>query len=276
MQAPTKWPAFRKRYLKQDRHDDYASAQREVSAGWAVAKQLRDSGTPNWRVVADQRMKAIIADNVGARDAERDRVAAAAQAERDRVAAAAQLDRDNQELLGKTDGATNAADAMWTGGWSIGGRVPNKANIWIQLDAQKMVSDRRVVKDTGVEPGQWIDLTRWSGPDLRDLQNRTHMDYVIQNRLSSVPDGGEGFVRANGYRNILDQYVYRTIQEYCDAGDLSQVGDRHPNGTPEPLMWRMLEQLAKAATVSRVEMGMHCQSPGHLLISLSGDGAGQS
>ncbi|CZT24956.1 uncharacterized protein RCC_10685 [Ramularia collo-cygni] len=257
MVVPTKWPAFRKRYIRQDRHDNYASALQEVSAGWAETKQIRDSGVPDWRRVAEVRMQARIDANIQRRNTERDRLDAAAQAEQDRLATAAQAeqhrlaeaDQDNQELLGKTDENGQAADAIWRGGWPLfGGRTDNSIHVWVKLDAQQIVVDRRVLKDTVVPPTFWVDFTRWSGPDLRDFQSRQHMDYVVQNRLSMVPDGGH-FVRASAYRNLPAQYIYRTIQEFCDGGDLSQVNARHPDGIPEPLIWRVIEQLARAAIV---------------------------
>lgn len=285
MVVPTKWQAFRKRYIDQARHDDYPSALREVSAGWAIAKELRDSRTPNWRAVAETRMQALIDENTQRRAAGSDRADTPedepAEAPPDAPPDASpdaspeappeappdgrveepvgQPAQDGvDELLSKDIPDTAQAGAIWQGGWKIGGRPPNTATAWVRLDAQMTVADRRVLKDTTVEPWQWVDLTRWTGPDLRDLENRQHMDYCIQRKLCMVPGGGQNFVHAGGYRNFPDRYGYRTVQEYCDQGDLAALIRRHPDRVPEPLVWRVLEQLAKAAIVSTFDDGGEC------------------
>lgn len=102
-------------------------------------------------------------------------------------------------------------------------------------------------------PNHWVDLTRCSGPDLRDVQSREHMDYTIQKRLCEVLQGGEAFVHVREYRNDAANYKYRTVQDYCDDGDLENLTKRHPEGVPEPLIWCILEQLAKSAIVSLAE-----------------------
>jgi serine/threonine protein kinase len=103
------------------------------------------------------------------------------------------------------------------------------------------------------------------------------MDYVIQKRLCEIPNGGSNFVRARGYRNFPGDLAYRTIMDYCDGGDLDSLREAHSDqGIPEPVIWRIFEQLAKSAVVS---VGQEClfQSwPSRKLLTVStGNGTRQ-
>lgn len=269
------WQAFRKHYIDAARHGDYRSALREVSAGWAVTKQLQAEGLPGWRVVAQAQMQTRIDDDIRRRAAEVDRLAAMAREQDDTNTL---FGKDGQIDIDPDVRPAEAADFFWRGGWKIGGRGDNVVAIWLRLDGQGNVTERRVVKSTAVTPGQWVDITRWSGPDLRDVENRQHMDYVIHKRLCEVPDGGQNFVRVRGYRNVATKFAYQTTQDYCDSGDLVDMRIRHPGGIPEPLIWRILEQLAKAAIVSgRPAMIVDSlQCVGNLLTLVLGDGTRQS
>jgi hypothetical protein len=258
MEVPTTWQAFRARYIDKERHDDYKSALAEVSAGWAETKLLRDAipQDPAWRTVAATQMQARIDADVASRAA----LAAAAggivapggptvdPGETDGTATL--LAGGGGEDLDPTIRPTESADSLWRGGWKLGGRDPNTANIWLRLNAQNIVVDRRVVKDTQVMPHAWVDFTRWTGPDPRDLQNREHVDYTIQRRLCDIPLGGENFARVRGYRNMPENRMYRVVQDYCDGGDMAELRRIHMAGISEPLVWRILEQLAKSAIVS--------------------------
>ncbi|EGP89042.1 uncharacterized protein MYCGRDRAFT_103926, partial [Zymoseptoria tritici IPO323] len=82
-------------------------------------------------------------------------------------------------------------DTLWKGGLAIGGRGGvNDVSVWVRLDPAGLVRDRAVVKRTTVEKlADWKDGTKWSG-DIRDVQNRQNMDYVLHKRLCDVPNGG--------------------------------------------------------------------------------------
>ncbi|SMY23000.1 unnamed protein product [Zymoseptoria tritici ST99CH_1A5] len=163
-------------------------------------------------------------------------------------------------------------DTLWKGGLAIGGRGGvNDVSVWVRLDPAGLVRDRAVVKRTTVEKlADWKDGTKWSG-DIRDVQNRQNMDYVLHKRLCDVPNGGANFAKLRGYRNFPEDHQYRVIGEYYDADNLEVMMNKYhnefrhedtiapirkakvlPAGTPivpEPVVWRMLEQLLKAVLV---------------------------
>lgn len=272
MSFPTKWQSFRKRYIDMDRYGDYRTALQEVSAQWAIVKVLRAAGLPGWQDIAKAQIQARRDAHDQRLDAERDRLAAE---ERERQNNAALLEKDAIDVT-PFFGPTESVDSLWRGGWQLGGRDLNKATIWLRINAQGDVADRRVLKDTVLNAGTFVDLTRWSGPDLRDLQGRVHVEFTHQKSLCEAPAGGQNFVRVRGYRNFPQERMYRTIQDFADGQDLDGLRKRHSLPVPEPLIWRLLEQLAESAVVSLVNGAKRSNNGGKtLLILIPGHGAGQ-
>lgn len=106
--------------------------------------------------------------------------------------------------------------AKWLGGWSIGGREPNKACPWFRVDDDGNIEDRKIVKDTYLQDIlDWTDLTRWSRDPRED---GLPMEYILHQRLLDT-NGGEHFAAVRGCRVFTRRWMYRFVMEYCDQRD---------------------------------------------------------
>ncbi|CZT24958.1 uncharacterized protein RCC_10687 [Ramularia collo-cygni] len=125
--------------------------------------------------------------------------------------------------------------------------------MWVRVDEDENIAERRVVKTVQVLRDVWLDATKWTG-DVKDYQQRLPMDYHLQRKLCTAADGGEFFNRVRACVIDNEAWTYKLVLDYCDQGHVGSILRRYRDedgdgNVPEPLAWSILEGLIKAVLV---------------------------
>lgn len=242
--APTTWGKFQKANYAAERpnHADKNATIRALAARWQLVKPPTKASRLAARRTAAARRSASPSPSPPPPD-----VAADGEDRGDQYLLASKYSRAK---LVAGEHRPEGNESNWLGGGMLKEK-DDKVVLWVRVDEDSNIAERRVVKTVQIERERWLDAVRWEG-DVKDYQTRLPMDYYLQRRLCVAPDGGEFFNRVRACVIDNEAWTYKLVLDYCDHGDVGKVRDiykKQDAGVPEPLAWSILEGLVKAVLV---------------------------
>ncbi|KAF1849246.1 uncharacterized protein K460DRAFT_354115 [Cucurbitaria berberidis CBS 394.84] len=182
----------------------------------------------------------------------------AALSSRDLVARAAFLDSFGRFNLFKA----GLEEWSWNGVKFLGAGAFGSAGLWVQIDHNRNIRKRKVIKDTKPQPHEWRDPSYW----------RNHLPREI--RIHQLVDEHRGYngdlfrkadrkrlVKHYSHRLMMHRRRYRIYLKYYPGGDIQSSLQwanmieldtmQRPHVVPEGFIWHVLVSLVKACRVLR-------------------------
>ena len=137
---------------------------------------------------------------------------------------------------------TNETD--WIGAHNLGHGSFGVAGLWVKIDpTTQKVLERIVIKECILKGDKFFDPAQWHNNHGDVIPLEAWLVYRLTHDPSNI-------VEHLGHRIFEARETYRLYMEYCALGDLTSFAQPYAMGQfnfPEPFLWKVLGDLAKAA-----------------------------
>jgi hypothetical protein len=132
-------------------------------------------------------------------------------------------------------------EAGWVGIKKLGEGGQGCAGLWVKRDpVTQTIIDRVVIKETAMY--NWNNWNAWAGKDNK-IPSEVYISQLMRKNYNTVQIFAH---RVWG----TPHFTYRAYMEYCALGDLATIDELYRQKQlriPEPFLWRLFEDLARAA-----------------------------
>ncbi|KAJ4376031.1 hypothetical protein N0V83_001311 [Neocucurbitaria cava] len=148
---------------------------------------------------------------------------------------------DFLRTFGRFSTEAETGESRWIGVKVVGAGSFACAGLWVEIDPNRNILRRQVIKDAKPTPQNWRDPIQW----------RDHLPRETDR---------EGLIQHYGHRLMMRQRRYRIYLKYYPGGDVLtalQYNTRihtdmlRPDHIPERFLWHVFECLVKACRVLR-------------------------